>query len=136
MGYLAIVAKGDVLIYETKLPASGALARVPENQLQFIVHQALDSLDEKIWNTTNMYMKEIDRFNNMPVSAYVTAGHIKFMLLHQLGQDENSIKQFFNDLYKLYIKVAMNPFYLKNTPINSSSFNERVKILARNHFFR
>ena len=136
MIYLAIVAKGDVVIYEAKLPSPPGGKSQPENQLQFIVHQALDSLDHKAWSGSSMFLKESDRFNSMPVSAFITAGHIKFMLLHQSNLDENSIRQFFQELYLIYIKVAMNPFYLKNTPIESRAFSERVFQAARNHFLR
>eukprot|EP00954_Amorphochlora_amoebiformis_P012594 984903-Amorphochlora_amoeboformis.AAC.1 len=95
MVYIAIVGKGDVLIYEAKLPGPSSGKVPPENQLQFIVHQALDSLDHKTWSGTSMYLKQVDTFNKMPVSAFVTAGHIKFMLLHSSSLEENAIKQFF-----------------------------------------
>ena len=46
----------------------------------------------------------ICQVNHQQVSAFLTAGNIKFMLLHA-GKSEDSIKNFFNDVYELYVKV-------------------------------
>ena len=44
--------------------------------------------------------------NQQLVSTFLTAGHIKFMLLHG-GKSEDSIKNFFNEVYELYVKVSL-----------------------------
>jgi len=128
--YLCIVAKGDVPIYEAYLAAPTAKVQ-KEDLIQFIIHAALDSVDQKIWSSTNMYLKDVDKFNDLTISAFATAGHIKFMLLHDHRTEELAVKQFFSDLYELYLKIAMNPFYQKNTPIISKAFDDRIKALAR-----
>ena len=43
--------------------------------------------------------------NQQEVSTFVTAGNIKFMLLHN-GKNEDSIKNFFTDVYEIYVKVT------------------------------
>lgn len=53
------------------------------------------------------------------------------MLLHDHKTDESAIRSFFNDLYELYVKVLLNPFYEKNSPITSPVFAERVRHMAR-----
>ena len=45
--------------------------------------------------------------NQQQVSTFLTAGHIKFMLLHG-GKSEDSIKNFFNEVYELYVKVRVS----------------------------
>ena len=92
---------------------------------------ALDAVDQKVWTQTNMYMKQVDHFDDLLVSAFCTAGHTKFMLLHDQKTDEGAIRSFFNDLYELYVKVLLNPFYEKNSAIVSPVFAERVKHMAR-----
>jgi len=54
------------------------------------------------------------------------------MLLHG-GKNEDSVKNFFQEIYELYVKVSMNPFYNYDTPITSSNFDTRVKAAARRY---
>ena len=43
--------------------------------------------------------------NNQTVSAFVTAANIKFMLLHG-GKSDDNIRNFFAEVYDLYVKVS------------------------------
>ncbi|CAO3638440.1 unnamed protein product [Cunninghamella echinulata] len=141
--YFAIVGATDNPIYETEIIPSSRLSSltIPIDVLfignddhkhlnQFIVHAALDVVEEVQWNTQAMYLKSIDRFNEHYVSCFVTAGNVKLMLLHD-QKSEDSIKNFFNEVYEQYIKILMNPFYEKNSTITSPPFDNRVKMIAR-----
>ena len=90
-------------------------------------------VDDSAWVTQNIYLRTVDKFNDFFISAHVTAGHIKLMLLHDV-RNEDGIKNFFNEVYELYVKVLLNPFYKVNSAINSSIFDARVKILGRRYF--
>jgi trafficking protein particle complex subunit 2 len=46
--------------------------------------------------------------NNQQVSCFLTAANIKFMLLHA-GRSEEAIRNFFQDVYELYVKVRPFP---------------------------
>ena len=100
---------------------------------QFIIHAALDMVDDSVWGTQSMLFNSVDKFNDFIISAFVTAGHVKFMLLHDV-RNEDGISKFFHDVHELYVKVLMNPFYTPNTPITSSLFDSRVKLLGRRYF--
>jgi hypothetical protein len=56
--------------------------------------------------TSYRYLKAIDKFNERFISAYLTAGNIKLLLLHDAKSDD-AIRNFFNDCYELYIKVSV-----------------------------
>ncbi|CAI9753643.1 unnamed protein product [Fraxinus pennsylvanica] len=67
-----IVSKNDIPIYEAEV------GNVPKkedaaHQHQFILHAALDIVQDLAWTTSAMFLKAIDRFNDLVVSVYVTA---------------------------------------------------------------
>lgn len=123
---------------------------------QFIVHSSLDIIEEVQWASSTMYMKCVDRFNNLFVSCFLTAGStflsvyidiylrtlmfavfatltdIKFLLLHDTKADD-AIRQFFADVYELYAKTLMNPFYEVDMRITSLVFDTRVRGAAKKY---
>lgn len=56
--YFCIVAKGDTPIFELQLHAASANNKKEELN-QFIVHSALDAVDDKMWTTTNLHLKVV-----------------------------------------------------------------------------
>jgi hypothetical protein len=78
------------------------------------------------------FLKSVDRFNDLVVSVYVTAGHARFMLLHD-SRSEDGIKSFFQEVHELYIKIFLNPLYLPGSRITSSHFDTKVRALARRY---
>ena len=84
----------------------------------------------------------------------MTAGNIKFLLLHQpsstvsstatrnstsIGanptspQTEEAIKSFFTEIYENYVKTIMSPFYKVNMEIKSPVFRARVAAAGRKY---
>ena len=127
-----MVAQGDTPVYEAEF--LNTQRREDTSHLnQFIIHAALDMVDDAVWGTQSMLFKNVDKFNDYLVSAFVTAGHVRLMLLHDV-RNEDGIRNFFHDVHELYVKVLMNPFHVFNTPINSPLFDARVKVLGRKYF--
>jgi len=100
---------------------------------QFVLHASLDAVNEQLWTTTNMHLGPVDKFNNLIVTAYTTAAHIKFLLLHD-GRSDDTIRLFFKDVYDIYVRVVMNPFFTTIGRISSPAFGQKVRILAKTHF--
>lgn len=57
---------------------------------------------------------------------------VKFLLLLQGDKkvDENNLKQFFSDVYELYLKIQLNPFYEANSQITNKQFDQKVRSLT------
>ncbi|KAL1919930.1 uncharacterized protein VTP21DRAFT_1862 [Calcarisporiella thermophila] len=137
--YFAIVGTSDNPLYETEFGTSiksakdGATKKDESRHLnQFIVHSSLDIVEELQWNLNTTHLKTVDKFNDYLISAFITPGGIKFVLLHDSKSDDG-IRSFFNDCFELYIKTLMNPFYEVNSPITSPIFDSKVRQLAKRY---
>jgi trafficking protein particle complex subunit 2 len=123
-----IVGLGGEPIYELEMGQGRTEDSAHLNQ--FIAHSALDLVDAAAWTTTAMSLKCVDRFQDKFVSAFLTPGNQKFLLLHD-GRNEDSIRGFFLDVHELLIKHLMNPFTEYDTPIVSAAFDKRVRAFAK-----
>eukprot|EP00339_Tiarina_fusa_P027975 CAMPEP_0117001362 /NCGR_PEP_ID=MMETSP0472-20121206/3389_1 /TAXON_ID=693140 ORGANISM="Tiarina fusus, Strain LIS" /NCGR_SAMPLE_ID=MMETSP0472 /ASSEMBLY_ACC=CAM_ASM_000603 /LENGTH=140 /DNA_ID=CAMNT_0004701349 /DNA_START=155 /DNA_END=577 /DNA_ORIENTATION=+ len=128
-----IVGKNEPL-YEAEIQKRGAAGSsdAVARQNYFVVHSALDLVEKASWTTQNMYLKVVDKVNHQQVSTFLTAGNIKFILLHA-GKSEDTIRNFFYEVYELYVKLSLNPFYQYDTPITSKEFDRRVRAVARRY---
>ncbi|KAK3332522.1 Sedlin [Cercophora scortea] len=121
---------------------------------QFILHSSLDIVEEVQWTSGQLYLKVIDKFFNNYISCFMTAGNVKFLLLHQpttpvsssstrnstsIGanpqspQTEEAVKNFFTEVYENYVKAIMSPFYKVNMEIRSPVFRSRVAAAGRKY---
>eukprot|EP00927_Polykrikos_kofoidii_P036427 TRINITY_DN30757_c0_g1_i2.p1 TRINITY_DN30757_c0_g1~~TRINITY_DN30757_c0_g1_i2.p1 ORF type:complete len:163 (+),score=25.50 TRINITY_DN30757_c0_g1_i2:32-490(+) len=130
---LVIVGKGDSLLYEADLSTKGAREDSPHLG-QFVIHAALDLVDEIVPTTSSMFLRVVDKFNDFHVSAFATAGHSRFMLLHKT-RNEEAIRAFFAELHDLYLKAIMSPFCKPGLQrLESPTFDMKVRAAAQKHF--
>uniref|UniRef100_A0A0E0KSH6 Trafficking protein particle complex subunit n=1 Tax=Oryza punctata TaxID=4537 RepID=A0A0E0KSH6_ORYPU len=66
----AIVSKNDNPIYEAEV-GSASKKEDLAYQHQFILHAALDVVQDLAWSTNAMFLKSVDRFNDLVVSVYI-----------------------------------------------------------------
>lgn len=57
-----------------------------------------------------MYLKQIDKFDNLTVHCLILPSNAKLLLLHE-NESEDKIKNFFNEIYEVLVKAILNPFY-------------------------
>mmetsp|Transcript_14448 Transcript_14448/g.37175 ORF Transcript_14448/g.37175 Transcript_14448/m.37175 type:complete len:148 (-) Transcript_14448:588-1031(-) len=99
---------------------------------QLLAHKALDALmDTTQDKASHMYLKVIDTFNEWAVSAYVTGGQTRLLLLHDRSISNNDgIKNFFQEVHEVYVKAMLNPLYSIGAKIESKDFKAKVRSFA------
>lgn len=125
---------------------------------QFVVHAALDVVEEVQWLTPNMWLKVIDHYapTNSHISCFITGTNVRFILLHQPSmpaagpgsrvstlssssiaqnptspQTEEAIRQFMTEIYELWTKTLMSPFYRIGDEVKSPVFRARVSAAGK-----
>mmetsp|Transcript_30197 Transcript_30197/g.21945 ORF Transcript_30197/g.21945 Transcript_30197/m.21945 type:complete len:86 (-) Transcript_30197:180-437(-) len=82
-----IVSKDEFPVYELQLDA---LIRKREysHLHELIMNASLDTTDLAMWSTPNMYLKTVDKYNELSINAFVTPSSSRFLLLHE-GRPED-----------------------------------------------
>jgi len=166
--YFVIISPADSPLFELTFGTSKAggdgIARFKNGETsrymnQFVVHAAIDIVEEAQWLTPNMWLKVIDHYapTNSHISCFITGTNVRFMLLHQpltgpagpagsrtstvpsssiphnptSPQTEEAIRQFMTEVFELWTKTLMNPFYRIGDQVKSGVFRARVTATAR-----
>ena len=119
----------------------GTVLQGPQ-MFDFLLNASLDMVEQLQWNPSanknqqqaQMYMKRIDRYGDLNISCMMTPSNTKFLLLHESIKQEDQIQMFFNEVYELYVKIIMSPFYDGTQQINIPMFDDRVKKIGMRCF--
>lgn len=129
--YFVIVSREDHVIFEADL-GTGTKKDDSSHLHQFILHAALDPIDDRLWDSGAMNLRVVDKFNDLLVSAYVTAARTRLLLLHD-NRNDDGIHAFFKEVHELVLKVQLNPFQQTNAPIQVPTFDQRVRLVGRKY---
>ncbi len=99
---------------------------------QFVLHAALDAVAEHVWASQQCYLRVVDGFRDLLVSADVTMGKSVLLLLHE-GRNEEGIRQFFTEVHEAYLRAMMNPLRKDGDAIQGAAFDARVRASAKRH---
>jgi len=124
-----IVGANDNPLYEADFAAA---PRETPHFGEFVVNAALDLVDEAKWRSKDMYLRKVDSFGRYHLLAWVTATNAVFMLLTERPEVEPA-RAFFSDVYELFLKALLNPFYSPASPITSPLFDAKVRKLAQRY---
>lgn len=132
--YFVIITENDMPIFEAEFFRPDYLTKLEydHSMHEFIVHAALDMVDSVIWSNNSYYLKVVDRYGDWLVSAYLASTGDRFMLLHDV-RNEEAIRQFFLEAHDLYTKYTLNPFYQQRSAIDSGPFEVKIRLAARKH---
>mmetsp|Transcript_6657 Transcript_6657/g.11333 ORF Transcript_6657/g.11333 Transcript_6657/m.11333 type:complete len:138 (-) Transcript_6657:313-726(-) len=126
-----VVGPQDNPIYEVDL--MGPKDQQAQYLHQFVLHAALDAVDEAMWSSKELHLKTVDRFNALSVTAFVTPGSARFLLLHD-GRSDDGIRTFFTEVYEAYLRVFLNPLRAPTARITSREFDRKVKTVSKRVF--
>ena len=128
----------------------------PSHLHQFVMHAACDAADDALWHeaaaapplafgatayggaasssgAVPLALRLVDRFNDLSVTAHVTAGRYKMLLLHDARISEEAATSFMRDVHEPLVKVMLNPLREAAEYIACPKFDERVRSLAKRH---
>jgi hypothetical protein len=86
------------------------------------------------------FLRVIDRFNTLLVSAYITPGGTVMLLLHNGRTPEDNVRSFFTEAAELFAKHIMNPFAVLDAPMTltngcSPAFDVHIRATAKRTLF-
>ncbi|TIA89320.1 hypothetical protein E3P99_02104 [Wallemia hederae] len=111
----------------TSLPPPNASDNTHMHQdvMDLVAHASLDVIED-------VQTKSSSIFNGWSVSAFVTPTDTRFILLHQVRNDDN-IRLFFQECWEAYLKTLLNPFYTPTDTIRTPAFSEKLQKSARKY---
>ena len=137
--YFVVVGLQDTPLYELEFgtsrqggDGSSHFDKWVSDIAPYVSHASLDLVDEMQWTTTGLYFKALDDFYGYTISAFMTGGCTRFVIMHDT-RNEEAIRQFFWDVYDMYVKMLMSPFRRLGDPIETPAFDSRVRALAKKY---
>jgi len=130
--FLCIVGSGDIPLYEAQLTPSLSKTN-KEDLIEFLLHASIDAVEMKLFSSSSLIFRAVDKFNDLAISALISVGQVKVLLLHDFRLDDTLLKAFFYEIYDLYVKLTLNPFYERHAVITSQAFDDRARAIGEKY---
>ncbi|KAG9395536.1 Sedlin [Carpediemonas membranifera] len=105
--------------------------------LQFVVHAALDVLDEKIQDENREDRRKDDNFlgllqttDRFKVWGYISSTFHKILIVAAESVHQADIKVMMTKIHALYVDAYSNPFHPIGRPIHAATMTKEVEALA------
>ncbi|KAF2069131.1 hypothetical protein CYY_009547 [Polysphondylium violaceum] len=128
---VAIVGKNNNPLFIQDF--SSGITEENKLKLHYIVHCSLDIIEDKPGPVkknvpSDMYLGLLYPTEDYKVYGYMTNTKIKFIIVVLDTSDikDSDIKIFFKRLQSLFINTTSNPFYKRNSKIESKKFLQEV----------
>lgn len=130
--YFVIIGMNDSALFEW--PEAPESQHSQQATWQFIVHAAVDMVEERMWLDPNFALMKVDRSDERYyVSSYVGFTPVKLMLMQDCEPHDN-VRPFFFEAHELCLKYFLSPFSDPSVPIRSPEFEERMKMIYHRYF--
>eukprot|EP00750_Incisomonas_marina_P016642 INCI19249.1.p1 GENE.INCI19249.1~~INCI19249.1.p1 ORF type:complete len:147 (-),score=27.64 INCI19249.1:195-635(-) len=125
-----MVSDTDFPVFEAYFQGYATQSELVKNQKDYILYSALDMVDNELLLSTKNYYEELDSFNEWKISAFVSPGQTKYLLMHR-NECREGISAFFKEVHQHYVETVLNPFYRLGTVITTPVFARSVNRSAR-----
>lgn len=98
-----IVSPEDSQVYEVRLSSDKEITYFHE----LISYSSIDLVEAMEWTTNAMYLKNVDKFNELLIHCFVTPGRMRFLLIHSWKNKDDAIRNFFCEVWEFYTKVRI-----------------------------
>lgn len=106
-----------------------------ELRFHYIVHCALDAIDEKVSTpkrapneVNDSYLGVLYPTEDFKVHGYVSSTRVKLVVVTEKGveKDSGEMGKVFKKIYHAYVNAASNPFYTPGQPLMSPKFDKTL----------
>ena len=117
--YFFITNKQSKLLFESFVNASESTDIITNKQflLQFVGYASLDIIDQCEIANEQLFHPNVDRFEDLNVSCYVSLSGLRIVVVHELSYSNELLKEFLYRCHELVLLALINPFFSMETKI-------------------
>mmetsp|Transcript_17897 Transcript_17897/g.17966 ORF Transcript_17897/g.17966 Transcript_17897/m.17966 type:complete len:143 (-) Transcript_17897:100-528(-) len=125
---LAIIGKLNEPLF---LHTSRAVSDAESLEFQYLMHNALDIIEEKrgkksSTSSLDMYFGQLYPVEDYRIFGYFSNTLTKIIAICDAPSTESDLREFFQNIYSLYVISVQNPFYEIGMPLPPSRITAKI----------